>query len=53
MFRDLFSSRLIQAGLAFFVVVVVGSLLYSWHARRTTESEFGKRPQAVSPIVNN
>ena len=52
MFRNLLSSRLIQAGLAFFVIVVGGSLLYSWHAQRTTENEFGKRPQAVSLIEN-
>ena len=53
MFRDLLSSRLIQAGLAFFVIVVGGGLLYRWHAHRTTEAEFGKRPQAVvSPLKN-
>ncbi len=52
MFRNLLSSRLIQAGLAFFVIVVGGILLYSWHAQRTTENEFGKRPQAVSLIEN-
>lgn len=52
MFRNLLSSRLIQAGLAFFVIVVWGILLYSWHAQRTTENEFGKRPQAVSLIEN-
>ncbi len=39
MFRSLLSSRLIQAGLAFFVLVVGGSLLYSWHDKRTTEKE--------------
>ena len=39
MFRDLLSSRLIQAGLAFFVLVVGGSLLYSWHVQSTTESD--------------
>ena len=52
MFRDLLSSRLIQAGLVFFVLVVGGSLLYSWHVHRTTEAEFGKRPPAVSSIEN-
>ena len=52
MFRNLLSNRLIQAGLAFFVIVVGGILLYSWHAQRTTENEFGKRPQAVSLIEN-
>ena len=40
MFRDLLSSRLIQVGLVFFVVVVGGSLLYSWHVHRTTVAEF-------------
>ena len=33
MFRDLLSSRLIQVGLVFFVLVVGGSLLYSWQTR--------------------
>ena len=40
MFRGLLSSRLIQVGLVFFVVVVSGSLLYSWQARRATVAEF-------------
>ena len=44
MFRDLLSHRLIQAGLAFFVLIVGGSFLYSWHAQRTTETELRKRP---------
>ena len=53
MLRDLLSSRLIQAGLAFFVIVVCGSLLYFWHAKRTTDAEFGKTPLAVeSPLKN-
>ena len=38
MFRELLSSRLIQVGLAFFVLVVGGSLLYRWHVQRTVES---------------
>ena len=40
MFRGLLSSRLIQIGLVFFVVVVGGSLLYSWQTRRATVAEF-------------
>ena len=40
MFRGLLSSRLIQVGLVFFVVVVSGSLLYSWQTRRATVAEF-------------
>ena len=39
-FRSMISSRLIQAGIAFFVLVVGGSLLYAWHLRRTTDAEF-------------
>ena len=38
MFRYLLSSRLIQAGLVFFVLAVGGSLLYSWHSEHSTES---------------
>lgn len=39
MLRDLLSKFSIQAGLVFFLVVVGGSLFYSWHVRRTTEAE--------------
>ena len=46
MLRDVFSSRGILAGLVFFVVVVAGTQLYSWHVRRTTEAEFGRTVQA-------
>ena len=46
MFGDLLSSRMIQAGLVFFLLVVGGSLLYSWHVHRTTDAEF-PRPDAV------
>ena len=53
MFRDLLSSRLIQAGFALFVLVVGGSLLYSWHADRKLAAELGPIPQSVvSPPEN-
>ena len=42
MLRDLLSSRWFQGGFAFFVLVVGGSLLYSWHVQRTTEAEFAR-----------
>ena len=42
MLRDLLSSRWFQGVLAFFVLVVVGSLLYSWHVIRTTESDMAR-----------
>ena len=47
MFRSLLSNRLIQVGLIFFVVVVGGSLLYSWQTRHATVAEF-TRTDAVS-----
>ncbi len=37
MFGDVLSRRWLQVGLAFFVLLVVGSLLYSCHPQRTTE----------------
>ena len=46
MFRSLLSSRLIQVGLIFFVVVVGGSLLYSWQTHRATVAEFSQRDMA-------
>lgn len=52
MFRDFLSNRLVQGGLVFFVIVVGGSLLYRWHAHRSTENAFGPIPQPVSSIEN-
>lgn len=42
MLRDLLSSRWFQAGIAFFMLCVGGSLLYSWHVQRTTESNMAR-----------
>ncbi|MDE0016343.1 MAG: hypothetical protein OXU51_09165 [Candidatus Poribacteria bacterium] len=53
MFRDLLSSRWFQGVFAFFVLVVGGSLLYSWHVHRTTAAEFGKRPPPVVSAIEN
>ncbi len=39
MFREILTSRSIHIGVVFFVVVVGSSLLYSWHVRRTTDTE--------------
>ena len=50
MFRYLLSSRLIQGGLVFFLLVVGGSLLYSWHAHRTTENEMARRDEFLKPL---
>ncbi len=46
MLRNLLSSRMIQGGLVFFVLIVGGSLLYSWHVRRTRDADF-PGPDAV------
>ena len=52
MLWNLLSSRMIQAGLVFFLLVVGGSLLYSWHVHRTTENDLGPTPQTVVSIEN-
>lgn len=45
MLYNMLSMRAIQIGVAFFFLVVVGSLLYSWHVYHTTESEFAETHQ--------
>ena len=42
MLGNLLSNRVIQAGLVFFLLVVGGIWLYSWHGQRTTESELAR-----------
>ena len=44
MFSHLLSTRKIQVGIAFFVIVVAGSLLYRWHVVETTKAELAERP---------
>lgn len=52
MLRDLLSSRTIQAGLAFFVLVVGGSLLYNWHIQRTTAAELERHDRFLRGLKN-
>ncbi len=52
MLRDLFSSRAIQAGLFFFVLVVGGVQLYSWHVRRTTAAKLAPIKRLVQTLEN-
>ena len=47
MFHDLLSSRWFQGGFALFVLCVCGSLLYSWHVKRTTESEMARHDRLL------
>ena len=54
MFRDILSSsRVIFIGLVFFVLVVGGSLLYSWHVHRTTDAEVAETQRKVQPLKND
>ncbi len=50
MFSGLLSSRLIQAVLALFVLVVGGSLLYSWHVQRNTEDDMAQHDRFLEGI---
>ena len=52
MLRDLLSSRAIQAGFVFFVVVAIGSLLYSQHVHRTSEVELARTNGAGQSVEN-
>lgn len=52
MSRDLLPSRAIQGGLILIMFVVVGSLLYSWHVRRTSDAELARTKQTVQHLKN-
>ena len=54
MFRDIFlNSRALVVGLVFFVLVVGGSLLYSWHVHRMTDAELTETQRKVQPLKND
>ena len=42
MLYNMLSMRAIQVGLAFFLLLVAGSLLYSWHVQHTTAAELAE-----------
>ena len=50
MFRDLLSSRLTKVCVAFFVIIITGSLLYSWYTVRTTEKEMAQHDRFLKGI---
>lgn len=52
MFRDILSSRAIQVGIAFFMMVVGGSLLYSWHVRHNSAAEMERTDQSLQKLRN-
>ena len=51
MFRGLFSNRLFIGALAFFVLCVVGSLLYMQHVEHQTAREFAERFARVKALT--
>ena len=50
MFRDFVSSRAIQTGIVFFVLIVAGTQLYSWHVHRITKAKLGQIPQTLQQV---
>ena len=52
MLRDLLSSRVIQVGLVFFLLIVAGTQLYSWRVRRTTETKLERAKQNLQALIN-
>lgn len=50
MFRDLLSSRLIQAGLIFFVLIVVSGSLYLEYVKHTSEKELLKTKKSLLQV---
>ncbi len=50
MFRDLFTTCAVLAGGIFFVLVVVSSLLYSWHVRSQTAAELAHSEQVIEQL---
>ena len=52
MLRDVFFNRAILAGTVFFLLMIVGAQLYSWHVRRTTDAELQRTDRAVRALEN-
>ncbi len=49
MFRDFLSSRALHVGLVFFVLLVGGTQLYSWHVRRGIKADEARTQQFLQP----
>ena len=50
MLYELFSLRVIQVGVAFFLLFVGGSLLYSWHVHHTTDVHLAETQRSVEVL---
>ncbi len=53
MLSDLFTNRLFQGGLVFFVLFVVGGLLYLSHVKRTTEKDLARTKEEIKQWETN
>ena len=53
MFRNIFLTRLLIVSLVFFTLIAVGTQLYSWHVRSTTEAELERHNQSLQGLENN
>ena len=51
MFKDLFSNRRFLGALAFFVLCVVGSLLYMQHVEKQSAREFAETPERIKVLT--
>lgn len=52
MLRDIFTSRNLITGAVFFLLIVGGTQLYSWHVRRTSTAELAWTQQALRALEN-
>ena len=53
MLRYFLSHRSIQAGVLFFVVVVLGSLLFEWYVRRTVDTDLAQSDIILQHLERN
>lgn len=52
MLNNILSSRTIIAGLAFFVLMVAGSLLYNWHVQHSSQKDLDRTKQIAQQLQN-
>ena len=53
MFHNILSNRGLLAGLVFFAVIVVGSLLYSWHVKRKVDEDIARTQRIMQLRESN
>lgn len=53
MLREILTSRVLQIGFVLCAVIISSLQLYSWHVRRTTETELEKTIQTLRRVKEN